>query len=492
MRTCPKCGRRFPDGVATCPDCGDKLSDRPFDPERGFRKKKPLVIVMALLILALAGLLAYLAFFDAALLPLANPFFVGAALAFLVLFLLLPRARDEKPLGLATLLVLAIAIAFIVYGLVLDYEVQLPIMVAYFRSLLSGGAFSLAEFLGNCVPFFYFLGLLFAFIAFGAAARGLAKIRGPLPPSPPEIPLAKESGSASETEANAETVAAAPAPSSEVEETPKRKSRAAVVLYSLALFLLACGFAYGYFLFFSGRDRSLFLLLSALPFPTMALAFAFLLASGPGKRAFRGLGVAFGFVSAVFALAVAGLFAYEAYLRRPVSWLSFPSLSPYIGLGLFLLGGLAVLIGAFPAGRDLGPNQPAEVSYEADAEPLLEGAAPSEAPSPALGGESRFDGGLLGLIGLNVTNFLIVLLSLGICYPFAYCRRIRWRNAHTVIDGYRLSFDGKATQILGRWVLWLFLCLVSVGIYGLWVPCRLNDWKARHTVLTPDGAGKGD
>jgi MFS family permease len=476
----------------TCPDCGTKLSDEPFDPERGFRKKKPLAIVMVLLILALAGLFAYLAYFDAALLSLGNPFFVGATLAFLVLFLLLPRARDEKPLGLATLGVLTIAIAFIVYGLVLDYEVQIAIMVAYFRSLFSGGVFSIVEFLGNSLPFFYLLGLLFAFIAFGAVAKGLAQIKGSLPPCPPEVCLAKETESASEAEATIETAAAVVTPPTGVEEAPKRKARAAIVLYSLALFLLACGFAYGYFLFFTGRDRSLFLLLSLLPFPTMALAFAFLFPSRSGKKAFRVLGGAFGFISAVFALAVAGLFAYEAYLRRPASWSSFPSFSPYIGLGLFLLGGLAVLIGAFPARRDLGPKRPSEASSDPEAEPFPQNAASSKSPSSALVGKSRFDGGLLSLIGLNITNFLIILLSLGVCYPFAYCRRIRWRNAHTVIDGYRLHFDGKATQILGRWVSWLFLCLVSVGIYGLWVPCRLNDWKAKHTVLTPEGDGGGD
>lgn len=35
--------------------------------------------------------------------------------------------------------------------------------------------------------------------------------------------------------------------------------------------------------------------------------------------------------------------------------------------------------------------------------------------------QSQFDGGLLQLIGWSILGFLITVLTLGICYPWALC-----------------------------------------------------------------------
>lgn len=101
--------------------------------------------------------------------------------------------------------------------------------------------------------------------------------------------------------------------------------------------------------------------------------------------------------------------------------------------------------------------------------------------SPERGGESRFDAGLGSWIGLCITNFFLILFTLGICAPWAVCRTYRWRQNHTIIDGHRLSFDGRAAQLFGKWILWWFLCLITLGIYSFWMSIALQKWITKHT-----------
>lgn len=95
--------------------------------------------------------------------------------------------------------------------------------------------------------------------------------------------------------------------------------------------------------------------------------------------------------------------------------------------------------------------------------------------------ESFFDGKLSQQIGNGILCFLIIVLTLGICTPWAVCRMYRWRIKHTVIEGHRLTFDGKASQLFGQWILWLLLTIVTIGIYSFWVGIALEKWRVKHT-----------
>lgn len=97
--------------------------------------------------------------------------------------------------------------------------------------------------------------------------------------------------------------------------------------------------------------------------------------------------------------------------------------------------------------------------------------------------ESYFDGGLLQLIGWKILGFLVTILSLGICYPWALCMVYNWETKHTVINGKRLSFDGKAVQLFGNWIKWLLLTIITLGIYLFWVGISLKKWKTKHTYF---------
>ena len=95
--------------------------------------------------------------------------------------------------------------------------------------------------------------------------------------------------------------------------------------------------------------------------------------------------------------------------------------------------------------------------------------------------DSKFDGGLLGLIGTNLLCILIIIITLGICTPLAVCKKERWYAKHTIIDGKRLTFDGKAIQLFGNWIKWFLLTIITLGIYSFWLEIKMKQWVTYHT-----------
>lgn len=94
---------------------------------------------------------------------------------------------------------------------------------------------------------------------------------------------------------------------------------------------------------------------------------------------------------------------------------------------------------------------------------------------------SYFDGGLLQLIGWRILGTIITTLTLGICYPWAFCMVYGWEAKHTVIEGRRLRFSGTALGLFGHWIKWLLLTIVTLGVYSFWLGIALRKWKIKHT-----------
>lgn len=94
---------------------------------------------------------------------------------------------------------------------------------------------------------------------------------------------------------------------------------------------------------------------------------------------------------------------------------------------------------------------------------------------------SYFDGGLLQLIGWRLLGGLVTTLTLGICFPWAFCMIYKWETNHTVVNGQRLEFDGTAVQLFGNWIKWLLLSIITIGIYSFWVAIALKKWQIKHT-----------
>ena len=100
--------------------------------------------------------------------------------------------------------------------------------------------------------------------------------------------------------------------------------------------------------------------------------------------------------------------------------------------------------------------------------------------------ESKFNGGLLGLIGVSILQALISIFTLGIGLPWAVCLKERWLAKHTTIDGKKLVFDGKGIQLFGMYIKWFLLCIITLGIYSLWVSLKLKAWVVSHTHMVEE------
>ena len=99
--------------------------------------------------------------------------------------------------------------------------------------------------------------------------------------------------------------------------------------------------------------------------------------------------------------------------------------------------------------------------------------------------ESKFTGGLLGLIGISILEILIITFTFGLAAPWAICMRERWIAEHTIIDGHQLVFDGTGGQLFGNYIKWFLLTIVTFGIYGLWLGINMKKWVVKHTHQVP-------
>ncbi len=95
--------------------------------------------------------------------------------------------------------------------------------------------------------------------------------------------------------------------------------------------------------------------------------------------------------------------------------------------------------------------------------------------------ESKFDGGVLGMLGMSLLSALLCGITLGIATPWVICMYMKWFTGHTTISGKRLVFDGDGTALFGKYILWLLLTIITFGIYGLWVSVKLVKWVVAHT-----------
>ena len=95
--------------------------------------------------------------------------------------------------------------------------------------------------------------------------------------------------------------------------------------------------------------------------------------------------------------------------------------------------------------------------------------------------ESKFTGGLLGLIGIGILQGIIIFLTLGLGLPWAVCLKEKWMAEHTIIDETQLTFDGTGLQLFGQYIKWWFLCLITFGIYGFWLTIKMKQWVVSHT-----------
>ena len=99
--------------------------------------------------------------------------------------------------------------------------------------------------------------------------------------------------------------------------------------------------------------------------------------------------------------------------------------------------------------------------------------------------ESKFTGGLLGMIGIGILQSIIIIFTLGLGTPWAICLKEKWYVKHTIIDGKKLTFDGNGAQLFGNYIKWFLLTIITLGIYSFWVSIKMKQWVTKHTHVLP-------
>ncbi len=102
-------------------------------------------------------------------------------------------------------------------------------------------------------------------------------------------------------------------------------------------------------------------------------------------------------------------------------------------------------------------------------------------------GEFVFQGKGGSLLWMYIWTSLLIMITFGIYFPWAYCHWQRWRAKNTYIDGQQLVFKGTGGTLFGIWLLTWFLCLITLGIYGPWGFCRYLRWQASNTYFADPG-----
>ncbi len=95
--------------------------------------------------------------------------------------------------------------------------------------------------------------------------------------------------------------------------------------------------------------------------------------------------------------------------------------------------------------------------------------------------ESKFDGTVLGLFGINLAAAIITMITLGFGFPWAMAMKIRYITRYSIVDGRRMIFDGTGAQLFGTWVKVFLLSIITLGIYSFWAERELWRWIVQHT-----------
>ncbi|SDC05658.1 protein of unknown function [Raineyella antarctica] len=94
----------------------------------------------------------------------------------------------------------------------------------------------------------------------------------------------------------------------------------------------------------------------------------------------------------------------------------------------------------------------------------------------------RFDGSAGDFFWMRVKATLLVILTLGLGYPWAISMWFRWRCEHTILGGRRLRFTGTGGELFGTWIIWWVLMFLTFGIYIFWVIPQMERWGLEHQV----------
>ena len=98
--------------------------------------------------------------------------------------------------------------------------------------------------------------------------------------------------------------------------------------------------------------------------------------------------------------------------------------------------------------------------------------------------DSFFDGNTFQYIGYQLIAILLMIVTLGLAYPWTQTMITRWETKHSVINGDRLYYDGDAIGLLVQYIVVYLLTIVTLGFYLPWGVVRLQKYIVAHTHVS--------
>jgi uncharacterized membrane protein YjgN (DUF898 family) len=83
---------------------------------------------------------------------------------------------------------------------------------------------------------------------------------------------------------------------------------------------------------------------------------------------------------------------------------------------------------------------------------------------------------------------LLVLITLGIYSPWAFCNYKNWVYNRSSYDGHRYKFNGKGGELLIDCLFWGLLSIITLGIYSFWAVNNLKAWENANIIEVKEGA----
>ncbi|MFR0586584.1 DUF898 family protein [Lactobacillus porci] len=102
--------------------------------------------------------------------------------------------------------------------------------------------------------------------------------------------------------------------------------------------------------------------------------------------------------------------------------------------------------------------------------------------------DSGFDGNSFQYFGYNLMQLLVLMLTLGLAYPWTHNMMLRWLTRHQVINNDRLYYDGTALGMFFRAFVGSILSVITFGIFTPWANCWLWRYQYSHTHVDHDAA----
>ena len=97
------------------------------------------------------------------------------------------------------------------------------------------------------------------------------------------------------------------------------------------------------------------------------------------------------------------------------------------------------------------------------------------------GSYSFFDGNSFQYFGYGFVGALLMIVTLGLAFPWVITMIQKWEIRHKVICGDTLYYEGSALGILGQYIIVWLLNLVTLGLYSPWGTVRLHKYICAHT-----------